>query len=199
MEALKNSLNELIHVPHTTFICGDFNLPNINWLTNNVMSDDVHNNFFDFISSHGMTQFVHRPTRHSSSGTDNVLDLIFSNDPLSVIITNVGHPLGTSDHATIEFNICLPSNTNNACNYNTNNNVSTSSTSDAYTLKDTIDLLVYDWSAADYGSMNEHLANVDWHQLFGYSPDTETIWANFKSIIWPIIDLFVPKKKHLSS
>ena len=24
---------------------------------------------------------------------------------------------------------------------------------------------------------------------------TETSWANFKSIIWPIIDLFVPKKR----
>ena len=116
----------------------------------------------------------------------------WSTSPLSSLMLVT--PLGTSDHATIEFNICLPSNTINACNYNTNNNDSTSSTPDAYTLKDTIDLLVYDWSAADYGSMNEHLANVDWHQLFGYSPDTETIWANFKSIIWPIIDLFVPKK-----
>ena len=102
IEALKTSLNELIHVQHTTFICGDFNLPNINWLTNNVILDDVHSNFFDFMSSHGMTQFVHQPTRHSSSGTDNVLDLIFSNDSLSVIITDIGHPLGMSDHATIE-------------------------------------------------------------------------------------------------
>ena len=41
-----------------------------------------------------------------------------------------------------------------------------------------IDLLVYDWSAADYGSINEHLDCVDWHVLFAYSPDTETIWAN---------------------
>ena len=90
IDALKTILNELIHVQHTTFICGDFNLLNINRFTNNVILDDVHNNFFDFISSHGMTQFVHQPTRHSSSDTDNVLDLIFSNDSLSVIIKFLG-------------------------------------------------------------------------------------------------------------
>ena len=34
---------------------------------------------------------------------------------------------------------------------------------------------------------------IDWHVIFGYNFDVETIWLKFKSIIWPIIDLYVPK------
>ena len=40
----------------------------------------------------------------------------------------------------------------------------------------------------------ECLFNIDWHLLFGYNFDIDSLWNNFKSIIWPIIELYVPKK-----
>ena len=40
----------------------------------------------------------------------------------------------------------------------------------------------------------ECLSNFDWNELFGFNFDCESIWDKFKSIIWPIISLYVPIK-----
>ena len=55
-----------------------------------------------------------------------------------------------------------------------------------------ITLPVLDWSRADFDGINNVLCTVDWHLLFGYCFDAESIWAGFKNIIWPIITLYVP-------
>ena len=205
IKSLNIILNELIHLHHTTYICGDFNLPNINWLNNCAAFDDVHDVFYEFLSSMGMTQFILQPTRHSSFGTNNILDLIFSNDPFSVTVTDIGPPLSSSDHAIIEFTICLPNNSNNNNNNNNNKNSSNNNNKNnanhevtTHTIHegshDSIDLPVYDWSSVDYDSVAERLGSVDWHNLFGFNFDADTIWDNFKKIIWPIIDLYIPRK-----
>ena len=57
-----------------------------------------------------------------------------------------------------------------------------------------IELFVYDWSAANYHAINSALEQFDWHLLFGYYFDADSLWEQFKNIIWPIIQLFVPRK-----
>jgi len=57
-----------------------------------------------------------------------------------------------------------------------------------------IQLPVYNWSAADYDKINDHINSIDWHELFGFNFDVESIWLKFTSLVWPIIDLYVPKK-----
>ena len=54
-------------------------------------------------------------------------------------------------------------------------------------------LTSYDWNSANFQAINEALLMIDWHVIFGFIFDVETIWLKFKSIIWPIIDLYVPK------
>ena len=58
-------------------LLGDYNLPNINWVTGYFPSDFKYKVFFDFYSEFGFYQFIHESTRGS-----NVLDLLLTNDPL---------------------------------------------------------------------------------------------------------------------
>ena len=131
------------------------------------------------MSSLGMSQLVTQPTRISNTGQSSTLDLIFTNDPLSINIVNYLPPFSTSDHLMIHFEIY----------YNTGPNTAPDDTNSSE-----IYLPKYDWSNGDYDRMNEYLFNIDWHLLFGFNFDPNSLWDNFKSIIWPIIELYVPKK-----
>ena len=51
----------------------------------------------------GMSQLVTQPTRITNTGQANILDLIFTNDPLSINIVNFLPPFSTSDHLMIDF------------------------------------------------------------------------------------------------
>ena len=81
----------------------------------------------------GMSQFVCDPTGMSESNNNNILDLIFSNDPLSVHVADHLAPLSTSDHHVIEFSIFTTS--------STRNNVTTDDDSSASTR-----LPIYKWA-----------------------------------------------------
>ena len=184
LKSLTSLLTELTHCRHTTFIAGDFNLPKINWSNNNADFDGLHDVFLNCMSSLGMAQLVTEPSRYDSFNR-NILDLVFTNDPLAVDITNMLPPFSTSDHTQIEFSISLPASTQNSTPVGTPSNDSEHTS---------FYLSVYDWSAADYSATNEQLTNINWHELFGYNFDVNSIWNKFKTILWPIIDLFVPKK-----
>jgi hypothetical protein len=135
-------------------------------------------------SNLGLYQFVMEPTHCSHSGKNNILDLILSNDPLGVIINQYSDPLSTSDHITIDFSIVLPYCDIDACNTE-NLHVPTDIPAPSK---------IYDWASADFASINAFLSQVDWSHLFSYYFTPDDLWAQFKNIIWPVIDLFVPIK-----
>ena len=60
------------------------------------------------MSSRGMHQIIHEPTRFNSIRTCNTLDLLFSNDPYSLGAVDLLDPFSTSDHLTISFSIFFP-------------------------------------------------------------------------------------------
>ena len=125
------------------------------------------------------------PTRCCSSGTDNILDLILSNDQLSIIVNEYSDPLGTSDHIIIDFSILLPHHDVTIRNMGFSDNLS----SDLPT-----GTKIYDWTSADFASRNNYLSHIDWSNLFSFYFNPDDLWNQFKNIIWPIIDLFVPVK-----
>ena len=179
--ALAKLLSSLVdpHLLDTTIILGDFNLPCIDWSNSHVKIDGIHDCIFNCMSSLGMSQLVTQPTRIANTGHSNILDLIFSNDPLSIGVINYLPPFSTSDHMTIEFII------------HCNNDLTTPPVDAGF---DETYLPMFDWSKGDYDKINESLFNIDWHQLFGYNFDMNSLWDNFKTIIWPIIELYVPRK-----
>ena len=166
------------HLINTTIILGDFNLPFIDWSNSCARSDGIHDSIFNCLSVLGMSQLVTQPTRIANTGHANLLDLILTNDPLSINIINYLLPFSTSDHLMIHFIIY----------YNSVSNIP-----DDTDLHET-HLPKYDWPNGDYDKINECLFNIDWNLLFGYNFDINSLWFNFKSIIWPIIELYVPKK-----
>ena len=187
MQALTQILSSLSATKDTTFILGDFNLPNIDWINHNAKHNGIDDVFMNCMSSFGMTQFITNPTRLSFSTDENILDLILSNDPSSIHINDSLPPISSSDHLLLVFDVFVP--------------YSTTSDSDPIT-PSSIQLPTYNWSQANFHGINSLLSTVDWHDIFGFCFDVESIWAQFKSIIYPIIDLNVPKhliphnKKH---
>ena len=119
---------------------------------------------------------ITQPTRFDSTGTANTLDLLFCNDPCAVVVTDYLPPFSSSDHVMIEFSTFLP--------------VQQELKSDAQPIK----LSIYDWSAGDYEAITNALQTVDWYILFGHHFDAKSMWLQFKNIVWPLIDQFIPKK-----
>ena len=70
-----------------TIIMGDFNMPSINWATDEIKaagrsSDEINSakHLLTFMEEHFLQQYVDKPTRN-----DNILDLILTNNLLSMI------------------------------------------------------------------------------------------------------------------
>ena len=93
---------------------------------------------------------------------------------------NTHPPLSTSDHNIIDFSIILPH-----ANIIEHDNIPQNTQTN---------LKIYDWDSADYPSLNAHLAQIDWSTLFSYYFTSEDLWNQFKSILWPIIEIYVPTK-----
>lgn len=75
---------------------GDFNAHHKEWLNSKSPTDCHGLRAIDFSTESGCDQLVHSPTHKSG----NTLDLIFTDTP-GVVTTNVGSPIGTSDHSFV--------------------------------------------------------------------------------------------------
>ena len=137
-----------------------------------------------FFSNYGFVQFVDQPTRFCLQGRGNILDIVLSDDQFMVKINEVGVPFSTSDHCTVEFGMTT------VCDVDPLHSSDPRHTSSPDPSEPTVP--VYDWRNADFESINLFLQSFDWNLLFGYYFDSETLWNNFKSILWSAIALHVP-------
>jgi hypothetical protein len=85
-------------------VAGDFNMPGIDWRSKSVKAgcqhSATHQYFLDTVEDYGLSQLVDAPTR----GT-NVLDLVLTNRPASVIRTEVLP--GVSDQDVVFFELSV--------------------------------------------------------------------------------------------
>ena len=102
--SLKILIESLAHPHYSTIVLGNFNLLHINWAVNDFILDNVHDVIFECFNSMGFTQFVNVAT-HSSMQSDNILDLILSNDSTCIDVHNISAPLGSSHHSIVNFSI----------------------------------------------------------------------------------------------
>ena len=86
-------LSENLSDKNFTIIVGDFNLLRIDWKSFDCANDGVHDVVFNHLSELSFIQFVDQPTWLNNTATGNILDLIFSNDPMSINIETYGSPI----------------------------------------------------------------------------------------------------------
>jgi len=150
----------------SVILCGDFNLPQIDWSSLDNGPDLLSNSLVDCMQENALVQYVSDPTRGS-----NILDLVFTNDPFLLRDVNVNAPLRTSDHDRVDFKL-------NFCS--------------TVFLKQN-DKVFTDYSAVNWDSFNEHLRNIDWSCIYsGVANDGNERWSTFASTFHNVILQFAP-------
>ena len=120
-------------VPKNSIIIGDINLPGIDWGKD--YADSKGLDFFNAINDNFMTQMINFPTHVKG----NVLDLLITDVPETVVnIEDIGR-LGKSDHSMILFETT----------FNHDNSYSEEK--------------IPDWSKANIDNINQDLSAIDWH------------------------------------
>ena len=64
--------------------------------------------------------------------------------------------------------------------FSLNDDIASSNASDLRSVQ--VQLPVYNWSMADYPKICEHLDSIDWHALFGYHFDANSLCANLSKL-----------------
>ena len=170
MSSLVDCLSNLM-VPHgANVIVGDMNCGNIDWTTLSAPNDGVHDVFLNFTVDHGYSQLVTEFTRDKK-----ILDVLLSNEPISICDVSVLPPFSSSDHSQVEFRVFV----------------------EPATAKPTVaakDSAFRCWKATNFDGMSRYLSAVDWDHIFTVNFTADTIWSAFCDIMNDAIEQFVPVK-----
>ena len=159
------AIERLLEVTHSVVILGDLNLPDVNWEVSSYDIDQIQGLYLKLILENGFKQFVSQPTRGN-----NILDLIFSNDPFLMSEVIVSTPFSTSDHNSVWFSIFLPeSNFNNS----------------PLQFKRNFD-------ACDWDIIRSEFASIDWDLLLLNCLSANELWNVFTYEFYKVIDRHCP-------
>ena len=99
LSQLEHSL-ACIPVSCPVILCGDFNVPHINWANiSSMTSSGVANKLCELVLDHSLQQLVLEPTRHR-----NVLDLLLTNCPDRTQMVEVVDNLSGGEHDAVYTN-----------------------------------------------------------------------------------------------
>ena len=146
-------------------VCGDFNLPNIDWNTGVATNNNIINQHFTkTVKDHYLWQLVNFPTRG-----ENTLDLILTNIPDKIQNVTGFDDVLESDHKLISFKINL--------------NIQR---------KPQVERLVYDFAKSDWSSLKVLLSNNRWDLCFVPGNIDETL-SNWCCMFLSAVDKYIPK------
>jgi len=149
-------------------VLGDFNVPKIDWVNSGIPSDAKCQTLFAFYSDLGLFQLIDEPTRGN-----NILDLLFTNDPLLVCDVQIEMPFCTSDHDSFTFKL-YPEQSES------NNNTES---------------VKFNWKKADWPSFALYCMNTDWVSMFSVCSSADECWEAFENVLNNGCNLYVPKLK----
>ena len=158
-------------VSYPFFLCGDFNLPKIDWSSCvSIDNDDAHDLFLNYCITNCLQQLVLEPTHIKG----NILDLVLCNPSAQACVSAVhtSPPLSTSDHFMVSVEIQGPERTNKMTGHT-----------------------YIDYKNGNYEGLVNELDMIDWQQTFSHFSDLQTFYNFFLSVLHDKISKFIPRKQ----
>ena len=187
LDALQNSMSERQTPYPDIVLCGDFNLPHINWLNGTKRPGATKDEqamidlLEDLTTEHFLFQQITRPTHKLG----NTLDLLFSNNPAFLHEYQCSETI-LSDHYIIEGSAALKSSNEDSETYRRPNEDDGTSA--------TFDKLNFFSEDVKWESIEEDLAKVDWSDVFS-SLDPTQMLTKMLEVCADISTKHVPHRK----
>ena len=161
---LRETKELIIPTKYSIVLCGDFNLPHINWSTVTPdLSSPAANLLCSIVNDNFLTQVVNFPTRQ-----DNVLDLVLVNHTSIISCVHPVDSLPATDHEAIYFELnAVPQTRQKHVRY------------------------LYNYHKADIDLLCNTLHHVPWNCIS--SSDVEDAWTLWKDMFFGAVDVAVPK------
>lgn len=144
-----------------TILLGDFNFPSIDWSSLTASTQFGQKEFLSFISTKGFNQFVTFPTRNN-----NVLDLVFCNEPNLVQFVSEVPTDPIFDHKIVSFSV--------VCQEIVARHIS-----------------LRNYAKADFDQINTRLLEVNWSVEF-QGMDVNQMYEHLLFRLKEVIDQYVP-------
>ena len=166
-EYLYNLQNSLARIPdsQTIILCGDFNVPDVDWDLNvPTTSSSLAKLLCDITFNSSLFQLVTEATRNS-----NMLDLVFVNYSERVKDVTVVDGIPGSDHDGICFNISV----------------------DLPPIRRVPHRRLFNFKKADFGLFRDVLSSIPWDCCFR-DGDVEEACTKFKDLFFAVADQCIP-------
>ena len=149
-------------------ILGDFNLPNIDWLNDELrpINKEIERKLFDIFTDCFWHQHVHKPTRFRNNQA-STLDLIFTKEEEDVRNIDVLPGLGLSDHGVVIGDF--------VCEWKSR----------------VVQKPRRLYQKGDYNKINERLNQINWDVEFE-NKTVQECWTIFKNILEALVEEHVP-------
>ena len=167
IKQLKKSL-QLVHKTKKfdqIILCGDFNLPHIDWTTGTATTNDLIANYFTkIVKDFFLWQLVNFKTRG-----DNTLDLILTNIPDKVRNVQGFDDILNTDHKLLSFDI----------NFRIGK-------------KSKVKRVVYNFKKANWLGLKQQLTHASWDECFVPDNIDESL-SNWCDLFLSAVDKYIPK------
>lgn len=144
-------------------IMGDFNCRNVNW--ENQSGDREAETLLNFINDNFLFQHVKEPTR-----LGNILDLVLTTDEDLIREVKIRENIGTSDHMTVEFCICINK------------------------VEPKFNVMTFDYRKANWGAIKRGVSDIS----IPIDYDAAQSWIFLKTKLLDLTKQFIPVKKQLN-
>ena len=150
---------------YTVILCGDFNVPHVNWSMPSPYSPSrVVSVMCDIAQDFSLQQLVPEPTRGA-----HTLDLLLTNNPDRISNVKVVDGLPGADHEAVDFVVGLARPRSSAERR-----------------------IVYDFKRADFEMFRDRLSDIPWTSYL-WGDSIEDSWQRFKDLLFAAADECIPK------
>ena len=165
---LKRLLSKVEGDSTPIYLCGDFNLPDINWDYQIVPCfDNISTLFCEIINDSFLLQINHAPTRITNN-TSNILDLVFTNQPERIFDISTFESQISTDHLGVQFKIKIT------------------------VKRERISRFVYNFKKADLQGLKQCLSFTQLDMGFDEN-DIDQSWESWHDLFLNTVDSYVPK------